>query len=119
MKRITILVFITIGLVACEAIVEVDDISEEVVTVLAPVNNTVLDTIAVTFSWEPIEAAETYHIQVATPNFENAQQIEKDSTLIKTQFSTTLSKTKYEWRVRAENSGYVTNYTTQQFTIEK
>ena len=119
MKKIAPLLNLVLCFLACEEIIEVKDISKEAITILAPTNNTVLDKVAVVFSWEPVELAETYHIQVATPNFENAQQIVKDSTLTETRFSTTLSTKTYEWRVRAVNSEYTTDYNTNGFLIEE
>lgn len=106
-------------LTSCDDIIEVEDISSKEVVVLAPTDNTILETIAVTFTWESLEDVESYHLQIATPTFENAQQIVKDSTLIGTSFSTTLEFKDYQWRIRAENSGYTTSYTQQSFKIEE
>lgn len=108
-----------LGLVACDDITEVEDISNETVTIVAPVNDAVLDTIAVTFTWQTVQDAENYHIQVATPSFENAVQVVKDSVLTTTSFSTSLDNKNYEWRIRAQNSGYQTAYTKQAFLIEE
>lgn len=103
---------------ACDDIIEVVDISKETVTVLAPVNETTLIDTDVTFIWDTVEEAEGYKIQIATPSFEAATEIvTADSILTKTFFSKTLVSGSYEWRVRAENSGYVTGYTTQKFTL--
>ena len=119
MKRIAFLISIVLGFIACEEITEVEDLSNRIVTVLAPVHSTVLDTTSVSFTWEAVEAAEIYHLQVATPTFENATQIVVDSTLSKTSLKKTLPPNSYEWRIRAENSGYHTSYTKQSFTIEE
>ncbi len=119
MKKTLLLIPLAFSFIACEEIIEVKDISNKAVSILAPTNNAVLDTIAVTFTWEAVEATETYHLQIATPDFENATQIVKDSTLTTTHFSTMLDTKSYEWRIRAQNSEYVTDYTTQQFTIEE
>lgn len=105
--------------VACDDIIEVEDISNREVVVLAPSNHVVLSVSDVLFTWSPLEDVETYHLQITTPSFESAQQIVKDTTLTTTSFSTTLSFKDYQWRVRAENSGYQTNYTTNSFSIEE
>lgn len=105
-------------LFSCDDIIEVDDISQEEVTILAPVNSAVLNDNSVIFSWEAVEFAETYTIQIATPTFSEALQIVEDSTLTATNFTRQLPNADYEWRVRAENSGYTTNYTLHQFSIE-
>ncbi len=105
-------------LFSCEEIIEVDDISQEEVTILAPINSAVLNDNSVIFSWEAVEFAETYTIQIATPTFNEALQIVEDSTLMGTNFTKQLPSADYEWRVRAENSGYTTSYTLHQFSIE-
>ena len=104
---------------SCSDIIEVEDISNKTITVLAPMDETVLNTTTVNFTWDSIEDAEDYKLQIATPSFENAIQILTDSTLLTTNFSKTLETGSYEWRIRAENSSYETEYSTQSFTIEE
>lgn len=105
--------------VACDDIIEVTDISNSSVNILAPINGVVLDTTQVNFSWEALKDAEAYQVQVATPNFENAQQIVIDSILERTSLMTNLDYKAYEWRVRGLNSGYKTGYSSQNFSVEK
>jgi len=104
---------------ACDDITEVEDISENVVSVLAPTDNSILIEGDVVFSWNSIEDAENYRIQVATPDFDNATQIVLDSVVSLTNISKNLQLGNYQWRVRAENSEYQTIFTTQSFTIEE
>ena len=112
--------FILLGFVlSCSEIIEVPDISDITVNVLAPINGAVLNTTNVSFTWDDVEDAESYRLQIANPNFENAIQIPVDSTLTETNFTTTLDIGNYEWRIQALNSGYQTSYTTQSLTIEE
>ena len=104
---------------ACREIILVENISNRTVEVLAPVDNSVLPITNVNFTWEPIEFAEQYHLQVAVPNFFEAQQIVEDTLISQTNFSKTLVPENYEWRVKALNSAYETGYTTQSFRIEE
>lgn len=123
----TTLIAIFIGIVlctSCEDILEEVDISNETVTVLAPLNNVVLTTNTVNFNWSGIEEARSYRFQLAQPNFENAQQIVLDSTLavdtlgnVKTQVQRTLTNGAYQWRVKALNGGFETAYFTNGFTV--
>ena len=106
-------------LMACDDIIEVEDISEESVNLLAPVDEAVLNITDPIFSWQPVADAETYHLQIAQPSFEAALQIVADTTLEGTRYNTSLEINTYEWRVRAENSGYQTDYTTQSFSVEE
>ena len=73
----------------------------------------------VNFSWDFVEDAEDYRIQVAQPDFDNTIQIVLDSIVTSTtNFTQTLSSGNYQWRVRADNSGYSTAYTTNSFAVE-
>jgi len=104
-------------LISCDDIVEVEDISNSTVTILAPTDNAELNQTTLMFSWESVEDAETYKLQIATPSFLEALQIVEDTTVTTQHFSKTLDYGTYEWRVRAENSSYHTAYTTHQFSI--
>ena len=116
-KKTILLLCFAFMVTACEYITEVEDISGKTITVLAPKNETVIDTSAI-FSWEILEDADHYHVQVAKPSFENASQIVTDTLVEKNSYTQNLLLGNYEWRVRAENSGYKTNYTSQIFIVE-
>lgn len=118
MKYLKYLIVILV-ITGCEDIIEVEDISNKTVTVLAPTNSVVLNNTTITFTWESVSEANAYTIQIATPNFENAQQILLDSTVSTTSYTKLLDYNTYEWRVRAKNSEYNTLYTTQNFTVEE
>lgn len=115
MKAKVVILLILSVFIACDDIIEVEDISGKTVTVLAPKNDTVVDSMVV-FSWQALEGADSYHLQVATPSFENASQIMVDTLLETTSYTKPLASGVYEWRVRAENPGYETDYTTQNFS---
>jgi len=115
--RKSLFVLVLMCLLACDDIIEVVDISGSTITVLAPSNQAVLTDTDVTFTWDVVEDAESYKIQIATPSFANAEQIVTDSLVTTTFFKGMLNSGSYEWRVRAENSGYATPYTAQKFTV--
>jgi hypothetical protein len=119
MKTRLLLIFVFTIFLACDDIIEVVDISGETVKILAPTNDAFLNITDVSFNWQSIEEAEEYNIQIATPSFAGALQILTDTTLSTTSFSKTLDLGSYQWRVKAINSGYETEYTTQSFTIEE
>ena len=118
MKKL-ILCLLTIALFNCDDITEVDDISNENVTVLERADSSVLTIIDINFSWNAIEDAEQYRLQIATPDFETATQVVLDTTIVNSNFTQTLELGSYQWRVRAENSEYQTAFTTQSFTVEE
>lgn len=112
MKRL----FLTIS---CDDITEVPDISSDVITILAPTDGVTLSTTMVTFNWNAVDNADNYELQIATPSFSAAQQIVVDSITTSLSITETLPVGDYEWQLRAENSEFQTEYTTQGFTIEE
>ena len=115
----TIILVVSLFSFGCSEIVEVVDISNDQVEITAPTNNSTLTIANVNFSWESIEDAEQYKLQIATSSFEEANQVVLDTTIIATGFNQILSTGDYQWRVRAENSDYQTIFTTQSFSIEE
>lgn len=109
------LVLITLG--SCEEILLETDISKEVVELIAPANNTNFNATGVAFTWETVPDATKYRLQIAKPNFENPTQIVLDTTITATSFNQQLAIASYEWRVRAVNSAYETNYTSRFFSV--
>ena len=121
---------IAIGMVAiavvntsCEDLLEVPDISEESVELLAPSDSTVVVQSDLTFIWNEVYEATQYHVQVAAPNFENAAQIVVDtlivvdSTFVSPKVHKTLVDSDYEWRVKAMNSDYETEFSLNRFSV--
>ena len=117
MKQLRLIV-VLFFVFSCEDIIEVENISNKTVSVLAPTNQSSLVITDVNFSWNTVEYAEFYKLQIAKPNFEEATQIVLDTSISKSNFIKTLDIGNYEWRVRAQNSDYQTIYTTQSFSIE-
>ncbi|WP_298900964.1 hypothetical protein [uncultured Psychroserpens sp.] len=117
LKKVAV-VLVLLCLYTCEEIIAVEDISEMDLTILAPTNNATLDNTAINFSWQPIEFADSYQLQIATPNFETPLQFVEDTLLTGSSFTKSLLSNEYQWRVRAINSAYETAYTTQNLSIE-
>ncbi|RUT71265.1 hypothetical protein D0817_05125 [Flavobacterium cupreum] len=106
-----------LSLFSCEEILIVDDISKEEITLIAPANNSVLFSTGASFSWNSIENAEKYRLQIAKPNFANPIEIVLDTLIAKTSYTQQMNIGKYEWRVKAVNSGYETPYKSSAFEI--
>lgn len=119
------LLAIAIGLlviVSCEDIISVPDISTEMVTILAPIENTVVQGDNTTFSWEENTLVDRYQVQVATPSFDTPVQIVLDTIIGDSiqgfrQFTTPLVTGEYQWRIRGINSDFETGYTTTSFSV--
>ena len=116
MNRISLFVVGVFLLFNCEAIF-VENISDQTVILLAPTNNSEVTSGTIQFNWEQVLEATAYEIQIATPNFQNASQISLDFISIKTSFTKELAAGSYEWRVKASNSDYATNYSTNAFIV--
>lgn len=108
---------ISLSLFSCEEILLVDDISNKEVTLIAPANNAALFSTGVSFFWDNVENAEKYHLQIAKPNFTNPVQIVLDTLVTKNSFTRQLNIGKYQWRIKAVNSGYETQYQIKSFEI--
>lgn len=104
-------------MLACDDVIFEQDISASYVRILAPTEEVELTTGKISFNWEPIEGADAYHIQIATPNFLNAIQIESDSLVVGSQYSKLLLPGDYEWRIRGENSAFETAYFSNTFSV--
>ncbi|OHT43468.1 hypothetical protein [Flavobacterium tructae] len=115
---LTLLFFVVmLSFSSCEEILLVPDISKKDVVLVAPGNNVTLSSSGVSFSWENVQHADKYRLQIATPNFDNPQQLVRDTLVSKNSFSQQLNIGKYEWRVKAVNSGYETVYTKRSFEV--
>jgi len=125
-RRNFIACLLSIGLVfaSCEDILEVPDISGENVELLAPKDSAIVTDSIVNFSWNGVGEADSYLIQVATPDFENAAQIlldsiiVLDSTFLGTTASRQLNDGDYEWRVKALNSDFETPFSSSTFHVD-
>ncbi len=116
MKKYFLLILI-FTLFACEEIIYEKDISNDSVVIIAPANNANLTNTSVNFSWQAIEGANKYQLQIAEPHFTNATQIVLDTTISNLIFTKELPNIHYQFRVKAQNSAYETAYSTNSFSI--
>lgn len=118
-KKLTIILLISI--LSCEDILNEQNITNDNINLLAPTESVILKTgTTIAFNWEALNGATDYKLQIATPNFNNANQILKDTLLQNNNFSIdSLPINSYEWRVNALNSVYETTFTTNGFVIEE
>ncbi len=103
--------------IGCEEVFIEEDLSEAAVIILAPTEGSEVENTSTTFSWEEVDQATSYRLQIAQPNFENAAQILLDSTMSVTNFSMELLKNSYQWRIRAQNGSSATPYAQANFSV--
>jgi len=116
MKKKLLFVTISFLLSNCEAIF-LEDISNESVVLLAPSDNSEVTSGTIEFHWEQLNDTIEYKIQISAPSFSAASQIVLDSITTATSLSKELAAGEYEWRVKAFNSDYSTNYSANSFTV--
>lgn len=112
-----LLILLILCFASCEEILLVPDISKEDVVLVSPGNNVTLSSSGVTLSWNLVENADKYQLQIATPSFDAPLQIVVDTIITKNSYTQQLNIGKYEWRIKAVNSGYETAYATRSFEI--
>lgn len=94
-----------------------DDISDETVKLLSPLSGISTDIATQNFWWEKIENAEYYHFQIVSPSFDSTEILLKDTVVTADQFNLTLFPSRFEWRIRAENSAFQTGWSTGKLTV--
>ena len=124
LKYFFLLVSIVCLYSACDDIIEVNDISNSEVMILAPKEGSIVTSNTINFNWEGVEDATGYNIQIAQPTFENAFQILLDSLIeqdtlgfSRTNLNYKLLNGNYQWRIKAHNSGYSSNYYSFSFSV--
>lgn len=93
------------------------DISGQSVTILAPASGVELTAGMVSFHWEPLPGADHYRVVIATPSFEQVQQIVCDETTADTRLQVDLSAGTYQWRIEAMNDNFQSLRRTVPFTV--
>jgi len=110
MKKTIAILCLSLVAITCKDIQNVEDISEDQVRLVAPIDDALLALENVNFSWDQVDFAEGYRLQVMTPNFETPLQLVLDTIVANTNFTHSLDPETYQWRVRAENSAFATPY---------
>lgn len=93
------------GLTGCWDVFE-KDISDQTVSVIAPVNGVETTPGTITFLWDPVSYAEGYRLRVVSPDFARAARVLADSLVAGTTFSLELEAGSYQWSIQAWNFGY-------------
>lgn len=102
---------------ACDDFIE-EDIDNESISLLAPKNNLTTVKLTHTFWWDWLEGAETYNMQIVEGTFSSAVNFVMDTLVSKNKFDVTLYPGTFQWRVRGENNGGVTDYSTFNVVID-
>ncbi|RYG54869.1 MAG: hypothetical protein EOO01_00190 [Chitinophagaceae bacterium] len=90
---------------SCDDIIE-HDITNDTVQLVSPLDGAQVESNVVAFKWNTLEYADKYRIQVYGAN----QAISLDSVVTNNHITIPMSPGTYNWRVRGENSAYVSTY---------
>lgn len=108
---------LSLMILSCSEIINEKDISNQSVALVAPVNNAQFTTTGVTFTWNTVENATKYQLQIAKPSFTSPLQIVLDTLVTNTSFVHQLTLGQYEWRVKALNGSSNTPYSARTITV--
>ncbi|WP_046745016.1 hypothetical protein [Kordia zhangzhouensis] len=101
---------------SCDDILE-EDLSNDLVIPIMPSEGSTIVNNLVNFSWQSLEGADNYRLQLVRPSQNN--MILLDSLVSGTSFQYPLEPGMYQWRVRGENFAYDTAYSFPiSFTVE-
>lgn len=119
MKKSKFLLFVAgiFTLWACDDILETD-ISDKQVILVSPADSLHAQKNKLTFSWNPVNGASGYVLQVVQPSFIEQEFVVLDTFLLQTQFTMELPAGKYAWGVAAVNSAYSSYFSTRYFSID-
>lgn len=92
---------------SCDDILE-ENISDDLVTPIIPISESVITTNVVNFAWNAIDGADDYRLQVSDSDQNNL--IVLDSLVSEISFQHPLDPGSYEWKIRGENFAYETAY---------
>lgn len=99
----------------CDDIFE-EDISDDTVTILSPKQDDVITGNTVTFTWNTLEGADNYNVQVSRAN---TLEIILDSLVVNTSLTVPFPSGEFDWKVRAENFAYTSSYSfPESFLVE-
>lgn len=106
----TILIAALALLLANCSIIFEDDLSDEIVYVIMPLDSTITGLQQQVFWWETVEGAIKYSLQIVEGDFLNPYALVADSNVAGDKFQIDLPPGLYEWRIRAWNSFSETDY---------
>ena len=97
--------FLAVMAFSCDDILE-EDITDDMVQIASPMNNSIIESNVVNFRWNTIGGADKYRIQV----YGNNQSMVVDTLVNPSSFAYPMRGGEYSWRIRGENSAYQSSY---------
>jgi len=96
-----------------------EDLKEYPLTINSPNDSLLSADFTITFWWEHIIEADSYHIQIVRPSFTATEIMLLDTIMTHNMLTYTFDKKGvYAWRIRAQNNKSETPYYVRTFTID-
>nr|WP_319511365.1 hypothetical protein [uncultured Draconibacterium sp.] len=92
-------------------------LSDKSVEILLPTEGLIIDDSNVSFLWEEVKGANSYHIQIVSPSFDNPVKLVYDQQLESNHFEIELEGGEYEARIRATDGTTNTPYSNVKFGV--
>lgn len=109
MKKINVkfilMLFSILGIISCTDVFE-DDISDNTIDLISPLDNASINSNFVQFQWAHLKGTNTYRIQVLDDN----NFIVNDTLVSDNNYKMSIDSGNYIWRVKGENFAYSTTY---------
>ncbi|NOQ74889.1 MAG: hypothetical protein GQ574_22940 [Crocinitomix sp.] len=96
-------------IIGCNAIFE-KDITAETPSMILPTNNDTVYSNKVHFKWNEMEGASFYNLQIVKPSFLDINEFVLDSNINGEEFYQILPPGDYQFKLRGENGGYVSQF---------
>ncbi len=90
-------------------------LTDKSLNIILPTDGSVIETSLVTFLWDEISGATTYHVQIVSPSFDAPQQLIYDQWVGQNQVKLELDGGEYEARILASDGKTSTNYSIVHF----
>lgn len=112
-------VMLVIGLLvtSCEDIFE-PDIAGARLQLLLPAEKGQVANASVALSWEKLDGARSYKVQLASPSFSGPTDMYLDTIVTRNFLVVPLQPGNYAWRVKAMNAGYETAFSERTFSVD-
>lgn len=95
-----------------------EDLSDETVELIAPSDSLVYKEYNQNFWWAKVEGASKYHFQIVEGSFQHPRRLVADTNIVYEQIVFSLYPGNFEWKVKAFNGGYETQYSQRSLQID-
>ena len=115
MKYWLVIVLIAVS-ISCDEIF-VDDITDDSIELISPVDGAKVNSNRIEFSWSTLTGADEFRFQLIASSFTSEAPVLIDTIVQKNWLELTIPAAEYQWRVRGINESYRSLYSVRTFTV--